>query len=85
VKVKEEVVHGVEPETPVALVDEAATGGAKGGAKVIIEPHCHEGVFVTKGKEDTLVTKNLVPGESVYGEKRILVDDEDETKTEYRI
>ncbi|RMZ78413.1 hypothetical protein DV738_g3870, partial [Chaetothyriales sp. CBS 135597] len=49
--------------------------GVKGGAKVIIEPHRHAGVFVARGgKEDLLVTKNLTPGESVYGEKRISVD-----------
>lgn len=46
----------------------------KGGAKVVIEPHRHDGVFVAKAKEDALVTKNLVSGESVYGEKRISVD-----------
>merc|ERR1711924_510045 len=49
-------------------------GGKGGGAKVVVEPHRHEGVFIAKGKEDALVTKNLVPGESVYGEKRISVD-----------
>lgn len=49
--------------------------GIRGGAKVIIEPHRHPGVFVARGgKEDLLVTKNLTPGESVYGEKRISVD-----------
>ena len=37
----------------------------------MIEPHKHAGVFIARGKEDALVTKNLVPGESVYGEKRI--------------
>jgi rRNA 2'-O-methyltransferase fibrillarin len=43
-------------------------------SKVIIEPHRHAGVFVARGgKEDLLVTKNLTPGESVYGEKRISV------------
>ncbi|KAJ2015195.1 Small subunit processome complex component [Coemansia sp. RSA 922] len=62
-----------------------ARGGAKGGAKVIIEPHRHEGIFIARGKEDLLVTKNLVPGESVYGEKRISVDGPDGTKTEYRV
>jgi rRNA 2'-O-methyltransferase fibrillarin len=41
--------------------------------KVVIEPHRHAGVFVARGKEDLLVTKNLTPGESVYGEKRITV------------
>ncbi|KAH9827405.1 rRNA 2'-O-methyltransferase fibrillarin [Teratosphaeria destructans] len=51
-----------------------AKGGAKGGQKVIIEPHRHAGVFVARGKEDLLVTKNLTPGEAVYGEKRISVD-----------
>jgi rRNA 2'-O-methyltransferase fibrillarin len=42
-------------------------------SKVIVEPHRHAGVFVARGKEDLLVTKNLTPGESVYGEKRISV------------
>ncbi|KKY17361.1 putative rrna methyltransferase nop1 [Phaeomoniella chlamydospora] len=52
-----------------------AKPGIKGGAKVVIEPHRHAGVFVARGgKEDLLVTKNFTPGESVYGEKRISVD-----------
>jgi hypothetical protein len=66
--------------------------GAKGGKKVIVEPHRHKGVFVARGgKEDLLATANLVPGESVYGEKRISVenagkgDDAVATKTEYRV
>ncbi|KAG8433719.1 hypothetical protein GDO86_012176 [Hymenochirus boettgeri] len=58
-------------------------GGFGAGRKVIVEPHRHEGVFICRGKEDALVTKNLVPGESVYGEKRISVED-GEVKTEYR-
>jgi len=57
----------------------------KGGAKVVIEPHRHEGVFIAKAKEDALVTKNMAAGESVYGEKRISVQNEDSTKTEYRV
>jgi len=60
-------------------------GGMKGGAKVVIEPHRHEGVFIAKAKEDALVTKNMAAGESVYGEKRISVQNEDSTKTEYRV
>mgnify|MGYP002758853601 FL=1 len=68
-------------------------GGAKGGSNVVVKPHRHEGVFVAEGKEHLLVTKNLVPGESVYGEKRIAVETpgsgEDGTaitnKTEYRV
>lgn len=32
------------------------------------------GVFIAKGKDDAMVTKNLVPGESVYGEKRVSVE-----------
>lgn len=66
--------------------------GVKGGAKVVIEPHRHPGVFVARGaKEDLLVTKNLTPGESVYGEKRISVESpatEENgaaTKIEYRV
>ena len=59
--------------------------GARGSAKVVIEPHRHEGVFVARGKEDLLVTRNLVPGESVYGEKRISVDVGEGQKVEYRV
>jgi rRNA 2'-O-methyltransferase fibrillarin len=50
-----------------------------------VEPHRHEGVFVAHGKEDYLLTKNLVPGESVYGEKRIAIEGADGTKVEYRV
>uniref|UniRef100_A0A1A7YN24 rRNA 2'-O-methyltransferase fibrillarin n=2 Tax=Iconisemion striatum TaxID=60296 RepID=A0A1A7YN24_9TELE len=57
--------------------------GFGGGRKVLIEPHRHEGVFICRGKEDALVTKNMVVGESVYGEKRMSVE-EGETKIEYR-
>ena len=61
-------------------------GGPKGGARVIIEPHRHPGIFIAKAKEHLLVTKNLVPGESVYGEKRISIDGGvDDTKVEYRV
>ena len=63
---------------------------------VIQEPHRHPGVFVARGKEDMLVTKNITPGESVYGEKRISVESSattgltdgnaaPATKTEYRV
>ena len=63
---------------------------------IIQEPHRHPGVFVARGKEDMLVTKNLTPGESVYGEKRVSVesgatsgltngDVAPATKTEYRV
>merc|ERR1719259_127545 len=55
-----------------------------GGKKVVIEPHRHEGVFIARGKEDALVTKNMVLGESVYGEKRIAVEEE-AGKLEYRV
>ncbi|KAL2540169.1 Mediator of RNA polymerase II transcription subunit 36a [Abeliophyllum distichum] len=60
-------------------------GGMKGGTKVVVEPHRHEGVFIAKGKEDALCTKNMVPGEAVYNEKRISVQNEDGTKVEYRV
>merc|ERR1712232_1312222 len=63
-------------------------GGKKGGAsKVVIEPHRCEGVFVSKGKDDSLVTRNLVPGESVYGEKRLAAEKEEgsDEKIEYRV
>lgn len=62
----------------------------KGGAKVIIEPHRHEGIFIARGKEDALVTLNSVPGVAVYGEKRISVDSSPDAegvvkKIEYRV
>ncbi|XP_065826205.1 rRNA 2'-O-methyltransferase fibrillarin-like [Oscarella lobularis] len=60
-------------------------GGMRGGARVAVVPHRHEGVFIAKGREDALVTRNLVPGESVYGEKRISVEGEEGTKIEYRV
>lgn len=66
-------------------------GGMKGGTKVIVEPHRHEGVFVAKGKEDALVTLNSTPGVAVYGEKRISVEvppatgETVATKVEYRV
>ena len=46
----------------------------QGGAKVVVEPHRHPGIFIARGKEDALVTKNTTPGKDVYGEKRISVD-----------
>lgn len=57
----------------------------KGGSKTIVEPHRHSGVFIARGKEDALVTKNLVPGEAVYGEKRVSVEEGEGVKTEYRV
>jgi rRNA 2'-O-methyltransferase fibrillarin len=62
----------------------------KGGAKVVIEPHRHEGVFIARGKEDALVTLNSTPGVAVYGEKRISVEsppgpDGNSVKVEYRV
>ena len=53
---------------------------------MILKPHKHAGVFIAEGKESLLVTKNLVPGEAVYGEKRISIDGGVEgTKIEYRV
>ncbi|CAN8095178.1 unnamed protein product [Discula destructiva] len=68
-----------------------AGAGAKGGKKMIVEPHRHKGVFVVRGgKEDLLATANLTPGESVYNEKRVAIEnakaeDGTTTKTEYRV
>merc|ERR1711971_1299373 len=36
------------------------------GSKIVIVRHRHEGVFIARGKEDALVTRNITPGESVY-------------------
>ena len=61
--------------------------GMKSAARVIVEPHDRfNGVYVLRGKDDALLTKNLVPGESVYNEKRVSVDNKDAgDKTEYRV
>jgi len=64
--------------------DRGGRGGMKGGAKVNIVKHRHDGIFIAKGKEDVLVTLSSVPGEAVYGEKRIAVT-EGEEKREYRV
>lgn len=55
-----------------------------------MKPHRHAGVFIAEGKEHLLVTKNLAPGDSVYGEKRISVDTAQDdgtpgSKVEYRV
>eukprot|EP00537_Pseudo-nitzschia_pungens_P013089 CAMPEP_0172382740 /NCGR_PEP_ID=MMETSP1061-20121228/681_1 /TAXON_ID=37318 /ORGANISM="Pseudo-nitzschia pungens, Strain cf. pungens" /LENGTH=324 /DNA_ID=CAMNT_0013110733 /DNA_START=160 /DNA_END=1134 /DNA_ORIENTATION=- len=66
-------------------------GGMKGGSRVVVEPHRHEGIFVARGKEDALVTLNSTPGVAVYGEKRISVETPSTepggaaVKTEYRV
>lgn len=60
-------------------------GGMKGGAKVTVVPHARNaGVFVAKGKDDALCTKNMDIGTSVYGEKRIAIEEGDQ-KIEYRV
>ncbi|XP_025015258.1 rRNA 2'-O-methyltransferase fibrillarin [Ricinus communis] len=46
-------------------------GGMRGPSKVVIVPHRYEGGFISKGKDDALLMKSMVPGESVYSEKRI--------------
>ena len=30
---------------------------------MVVEAHRHGGVFIARGKEDALVTKNMVPGQ----------------------
>merc|ERR1719272_897987 len=66
--------------------DGKGKGKGKGKAKTVIEPHRFPGVFVSKGRDDSLVTRNLVPGESVYGEKRLSAEAaEGEEKVEYRV
>lgn len=57
-----------------------------GGSKLLIEKHRHPGVFVARGKEDALCTKNFVPGEKVYGEKLIkLKNSYENLEEEFRI
>ena len=53
-------------------------GGKKGGfgkQKTVVIPHRHEGIFIGKTQDkDILLTLNLAPGETVYGEKKITVE-----------
>ena len=41
---------------------------------IFVGPKLRAGVFIARGKEDALVTKNMIPGDSVYGEKRIAIE-----------
>ena len=84
--------EGALPEAGVGGVVAVVAGGAWVAEKKLWSnltgsqetPYCrsfqflirHAGVFIARGKEDALVTKNMVMGESVYGEKRIAVEDE---------
>jgi len=55
---------------------------------VLVEPHDRfKGVYILRGKDDALCTKNLAPGESVYNEKRVSQDNTKEggEKTEFRV
>lgn len=66
---------------------EKKRGTPRGGVqnKVLIVPHAKfPGIFVCRGKEDFLATRNATPGVSVYGEKRMAVTVENE-KIEYRV
>lgn len=61
-------------------------GGAGGAKKVAVEPHRHAGVFIARSqKDDLLLTRNLVPGDTVYNEKKISADGENGEKIEYRV
>lgn len=59
-------------------------GGFRGGSTVAVRKHPRfEGVYIAHQKGDIIVTRNLVPKQSVYGEKLITVDSE-EGPVEYR-
>ena len=63
--------------------------GMKSAARVIVEPHDRfKGIYILRGKDDALLTKNIAPGESVYNEKRVSVENkvgENVEKIEYRV
>ena len=63
--------------------------GMKSAARVIVEPHERfNGIYILRGKDDALLTKNLAPGESVYNEKRVSIENKESTtgeKIEYRV
>lgn len=41
-------------------------GPFRGAPKAFVTPHRMPGVYISRGAQDNIVTKNLVPGESVY-------------------
>ena len=61
----------------------AARGRGKGGiyskkmAKTLttVQPHQLEGVYIIKSDKEYLATKNLSPGESIYGEELIIIEE----------
>ena len=59
---------------------------SKMSSQVIVQPHkIHKDIFVCRGKDDLLLTQNMVPGTSVYNEKRISVSLDNSQKIEYRV
>jgi predicted component of type VI protein secretion system len=80
VKVKEEVVHGVEPETPAALVDEAVAGGAKGESvvekvRVAAREEAATAVETTAAQESAAVEENPTVDEIPAGEEKPAVEE----------
>uniref|UniRef100_M4EHP6 Fibrillarin n=1 Tax=Brassica campestris TaxID=3711 RepID=M4EHP6_BRACM len=62
------------------------SGRTEGGNEGIVTPHRHAGVFmIAKGRDCTILTKNLVPGKALYNEERLSVQNEDGTEVEYRV
>ena len=44
------------------------------------QPHSLEGVYILKSNKDLLATKNLIKGESIYGEEIITIEERKENK-----
>ena len=57
-----------------SCIYEARMSPALNGSSAIRRFKHSDAIKIARGKEDALVTKNLVPGESVYGEKQISVE-----------
>ena len=71
---------GVARARPLRRHDGLWSRSMGGGAKVVVEPHRHKGVFIARGKEDAIATRNLIPGKAVYGEKLIKIDEAEGVK-----
>ena len=69
------------------------SGAGRGKSKTLIEPHRFPGVFIAKtAGVEFLVTLSFAPGQNVYGEKKIQVEDPGQKtkdglpiKLEYRV
>lgn len=81
---KSKIVKSNKSDSKKREINKRRGTQVSGTRNFTIEPHkTFKGVFLGKGKEDLLLTKNMIEGSSVYGEKRMSFT-QDGKKVEYR-